>query len=97
MMMRLVVMTLCLIIYSFAQYHLRKSLIEAEESIPDQLKHATQKPSMSWVFRLFQGIQLWLIPTSEKINELVVNLNALTWRIVGYFGSVAEKIYASSG
>ena len=78
-------------------HHLRKSLVEAEESIPDQLKNPTQKPSMSWVFRLFQGIQLWLIPTEENMNELVVNLNALTRRIIGYFGPVAENIYASSG
>ena len=93
----MVVMTLCLMVYSFAQYHLRKALVEAEESIPDQLKKPTQKPSMSWVFRLFQGIQLWLIPTTEGINELVVNLSALTRRIIGYFGPVAESIYASSG
>jgi transposase len=93
----MVVMTLCLMVYSFAQYHLRKALVEAEESIPDQLKKPTQKPSMSWAFRLFQGIQLWLIPTSEGINELVVNLSALTRRIIGYFGPVAENIYASSG
>lgn len=93
----MVVMTLCLMVYSFAQYHLRKSLVEAEESIPDQLKKATQKPSMSWVFRLFQGIQLWLIPTAEGVNGLVVNLTALTRRIIGYFGPVAENIYASSG
>ena len=93
----MVIMTLCLMVYSFAQYHLRKSLVEAEESIPDQLKNATQKPSMSWVFRLFQGIQLWLIPTAEGVNGLVVNLTALTRRIIGYFGPVAENIYASSG
>jgi len=93
----MVVMTLCFMVYSFAQYHLRKSLVEAEESIPDQLKKPTQKPSMSWAFRLFQGIQLWLIPTAQGINELVVNLSALTRHIIGYFGPVAENIYASSG
>ena len=61
------------------------------------LKKPTQTPSMSWVFRLFQGIQLWLVPTGRKVNELVVNLSALTRRIIGYFGQVAERIYASSG
>lgn len=93
----MVVMTLCLMVYSFAQYHLRRALIEAEDSIPDQLKKPTQKPTMMWVFRLFQGIQVWLIPYGDGINELVVNLNATTKRIISYFGSTAEGIYASTG
>lgn len=93
----MVVMTLCLMVYSFAQQHLRKALVEANETIPDQLKKPTMKPTMAWVFRLFQGIQVWLLPCEDGINELVVNLSALTRRIIGYFGPVAEGIYASSG
>jgi len=93
----MVVMTLCLMVYSFAQQHLRKALVEANETIPDQLKNPTMKPTMAWVFRLFQGIQVWLVPHDGIINELVVNLTALTRRIIGYFGSVAEEIYSSTG
>lgn len=93
----MVVMTLCLMVYSFAQQHLRKALVEANETIPDQLKNPTMKPTMAWVFRLFQGIQVWLVPHDGIINELVVNLTALTRRIIGYFGPVAEEIYSSTG
>jgi transposase len=93
----MVVMTLCLMVYSFAQQHLRKALVEANETIPDQLKNPTMKPTMAWVFRLFQGIQVWLVPHGGIINELVVNLTALTQRIIGYFGPVAEEIYSSTG
>lgn len=93
----MVVMTLCLMVYSFAQQHLRQALVEANETIPDQLKKPTMKPTMAWVFRLFKGIQVWLIPQDGRVNELVVNLTALTRRIIGYFGPVAEGIYASSG
>ncbi len=92
----MVVMTLCLMVYSFAQQHIRKALSDAKETIPDQLKKPTMKPTMAWVFRLFQGIQVWLIPHCDGINELVVNLSALTRRIIGYFGPTAERIYASS-
>lgn len=90
-------MTLCLMVYSFAQHHLRQALTEANDSIPDQLKKPTQKPTMAWAFRLFQGIQVWLIPSGNTVQELVVNLNAITKRVIGYFGSTAEEIYALSG
>lgn len=93
----MVVMTLCLMVYSFAQQHLRKALEKTNDTIPDQVKKPTAKPTMSWVFRLFQGIQIWLIPQEGRIHELVVNLNSLTRRIIGYFGPVAEQIYAASG
>jgi transposase len=93
----MVVMTLCLMVYGFAQQHLRKALMEANETIPDQLKNPTMKPTMAWVFRLFQGIQIWLVPHGDMVNELVVNLTALTRRIIGYFGPVAEEIYSSTG
>lgn len=93
----MVVMTLCLMVYSFAQQHLRKALVEANETIPDQLKNPTMKPTMAWVFRLLQGIQIWLVPHGDMVNELVVNLTVLTRRIIGYFGPVAEEIYSSTG
>lgn len=93
----MVVMTLCLMVYSFAQHHLRQALTEANDNIPDQLKKPTQKPTMAWVFRLFQGIQVWLIPSGNAVQELVVNLNAITKRVISYFGSTAEEIYALSG
>lgn len=91
------IMTLCLMVYSFAQHRLREALAQANETIPNQLKKPTSKPTMAWVYRLFQGIQIWLIPQDKGYAELVVNLNELTRRIIRYFGSTAERIYASSG
>ncbi len=52
---------------------------------------------MAWVFRLFQGIQLWIIRKDSVVQELVVNLNDLMKRIIRYFGAEAEAIYTSSG
>ena len=91
------VMTLCLMVYSYSQHYLRKSLSDKNETVPNQLKKPTQKPSMSWVFRLFQGIQVWRIPAEKGLTTLVVNLNELTRRIISYFGPTAERIYLSSG
>jgi transposase len=93
----MMVMTRCLMVYSVAQFHLRQALEQEQNTIPDQKKKPTKIPSMAWVFRLFQGIQLWIIRKDDLMQELVVNLNDLTRRIIQYFGAEAKAIYTSSG
>lgn len=93
----MMVMTLCLMIYSIAQHKLRQALEQTNETIPDQLSRETQKPTMAWVFRLFHGVHVWTICQGEKTQTLVVNLTTLMKRIICYFGPSAEKIYALSG
>lgn len=93
----MMVMTLCLMVYSIAQHKLRRALEQAQETVPDQLKKQTKKPTMAWVFRLFHGVHVWTIRQGEQIQTLVVNLTPLMKRIIGYFGPSAERIYALSG
>ena len=42
----LVIMTLCLMIYSVAQYHLRQSLKKKDEFVPDQTGKDTKAPTL---------------------------------------------------
>jgi transposase len=93
----MMIMTLCLMVYSIAQYKLRQALEETNETVPDQLKKQTNKPTMAWVFRLFHGVHVWTIRQGEIIQTLIVNLTPLMKRIITYFGPSAEKIYALSG
>ena len=93
----MMVMTLCLMVYSFAQHYLRQALTEAQETIPNPLGKPTDKPSMKWVFRMFHGVQVWVIPQSSGVQALVVNLTPVLRKIIRYFGPGAEGIYASSG
>jgi transposase len=93
----MMVMTLCLMVYSFAQHQLRQALEAANETIPNQLKKPTKSPSIAWVFRLFHGVQIWIVQQNEMTQQLVVNLNGLLKRIIKYFGSNAERIYSASG
>ena len=46
-------MTLCLLIYGFAQYRLRDALIKNNEFLPNQKGKATQSPTLMWVFLYF--------------------------------------------
>lgn len=93
----MMVMTLCLMIYSIAQHKLRQALEKANETVPDQLTKQTTQPTAAWIFRLFHGVHIWTIRQGEEIQTLVVNLTTLMKRIIGYFGPSAEKIYALSG
>lgn len=89
----MMVMTLCLMVYNLAQYFLRQALQAYNDSIPDQLKKPTQKPTMARVCRLFHGVQVWIIELSGHSQEIVVNLTEVLCKIIHYFGNVAEKIY----
>jgi transposase len=52
----MMVMTLCLMVYSYAQYWLRQQLSTHDETITSQSGKETKIPSMKWVYRLFFGV-----------------------------------------
>lgn len=54
----LMVMTLCLLVYSALEYKARKKLQETGENIPDQKKRPTQKPTTRWIFFCFLGLHV---------------------------------------
>jgi transposase len=87
------IMTLCLMVYSFAQHHLRAALEKCGDTLPDQMKKPTKKPTMAWVCRMFHGVQLLHITLPSLVQQLVINLTEITKRIIRYFGRRAELIY----
>jgi transposase len=89
----MMVMTLCLMVYAIAQYELRTALAAAQDTIPNQLKKETAKPSMKWVYRLFYGVQVITLCLSNVTQEIVINLKAVQKKIIRYFGERAMKIY----
>ena len=93
----MMVMTLCLMIYNLAQYFLRQALVEQNETLPDQLKKPTQKPTMERIGKMFRNVNVVYLHFETYSQELVSNLNDLLRRIIRYFGPVAEKIYGLSG
>lgn len=89
----MMIMTLCLMVYSFAQHHLRSALERSGETIPNQLKKPTKTPSMAWVCRLFHGVQVLHIQLPTMTQCLVINLTEITRKIIRLFGKQAEYIY----
>lgn len=89
----LMVMTLCLMVYSVAQHKLRKALKAAEKTIPDSKGKETDNPTLARVFRLFIGIQLLMILSPEIQQNIVINLTPLRIKIIELFGYKAMEIY----
>jgi transposase len=54
----LMVMTLALLVYSIAQRRLHKVLKEVQETLPNQIRKETAKPTLRWIFQLLDGIEL---------------------------------------
>ncbi len=63
------VMVLCLLLYSIAEWKLRTRLEEAKEAIRNQVKKKTQIPTMKWVFFLFRRITKLVIEIDGKNTE----------------------------
>jgi transposase len=89
----MMVMTLCLMVYGFAEYTLRKSLLAAQDTLPNQINKPTQQPTMKWIYRLFHGVSLIRIQIEQDTQEIVINLTPTLRKIIRYFGHHALKIY----
>jgi transposase len=89
----LVIMTLSLMVYAVAQYKLREGLKATNQTVPNQKNKEIKNPTISRVFRLFFGIQLLRIVTSDLEQSIVINLNPVRIKIIRLFGTKAMQIY----
>tara|TARA_Y100000746_G_scaffold120253_1_gene103026 strand:+ start:316 stop:1980 length:1665 start_codon:yes stop_codon:yes gene_type:complete len=90
------VMTLCLMIYGVTQYELRQSLQEKGETVLNQAKKPTDKPSLKWIYFLFRVVNEFKICIDGKIKKIVVNVNGRLQKILKHFGKRAQAIYFNS-
>lgn len=88
------IMVLSLLVYSVAQFKLRKALEEKKDSIPNQLGKQTMKPTMRRVFQMFDGISL-LIVLENEVEKIVgvLNLTEIQKKILSLMGEDYEKMY----
>lgn len=52
------VMVLCLLVYRLVEHRLRSQLATTGQTIPNQLKQSTDRPTMRWVFQCLKEISL---------------------------------------
>jgi transposase len=83
------IMGLCLLVYNLAQRKLRQELAKCDDGIRNQVKKITNKPTMRWVFQMFQAVHLVIINGQKQMN----NLTEEREKIVRYLGRSCGKYY----
>ena len=91
----MMVMTLSLLVYNFAQYELRKALRQQDETLPNQLGKAVQNPTLRWIFQIMEGIGIVKIcdQAQNLISAMVTNLDELRLKIIRLFGEPICEMY----
>jgi transposase len=87
------VMVLTLMVYSIAEWKLRERLKETGETILDQVKKQTQKPTLKWAFILMRGITEVKIEIDSKVVTQIANMDEVKDKIIRLMGKNCEKYY----
>jgi transposase len=91
-------MVLCLLVYRLAERRVRDRLTAVHETVPDQLRRPTTRPTMRWLFQCFEGIDLHHMTLPDGIRTTqVLHLTALHRQILRLLGSAYEQCYFASG
>ncbi len=83
------VMGLCLLVYNLGQRQLRQALQQADQTLPNQLGKATQRPTLRWLFQCFMAVHYVVLDGMQQ----VINLTDDRRRILQFFGSTCRQYY----
>jgi transposase len=91
------VMVLCLLVYRLAEHRLREQLAATGQTVPNQLKQPTDRPTMRWIFQCFEGVSLVTFqPPQGPPRQDVANLEPLHEQVAALLGPQCEKLYKSA-
>ena len=85
-----VVMGIALLIYSLAEEELRRTLKTLKESVPDQKKKPTSRPTMRWIFLLMEGIN-WMPSRGDPAGAIW--MKEVQKKIISFFSPEVKAIY----
>jgi len=89
----IMVMTLSLLVYTTAQRRLRKALEKQDETIPNQIKKPSKRPTMRWIFQILEGINHVVIREDQRVRVMLEGINELRRKILALLGDSVAKIY----
>jgi len=87
------VMVLCLLVYRLAEWRLRQALTRTEQTVPNQLRQPTDRPTMRWIFECFEGIHLVMIRGPGGTQTRVHGLKPLHLQVLALLGPDVTKMY----
>lgn len=82
-------MALTLLVYSLAERKLRQALEATKETVADQRKKPTSKPTFRWITQRFQGIHFIQVDHSTSVS----NLSEERDKIIRLLGPPVERYY----
>ena len=85
-------MGLCLLVYSIGQRLLRQNLESENEQVKNQVGKPTKKPTLKWIFQIFQGIHYVI----KNLKKEIFNLTEEQKHILKYLSPFSEKYYVFS-
>lgn len=89
----MMVMTLCLMVYNIAQYRLRQTLKEKDDTLPNQLGKPVQNPTVRWLFQCMEGINIVYLKNDKVTKALITGITPLRKKIIRLFGPAACRLY----
>ena len=87
------IMSFCLLVYNVGQYKIQKALEANKDTILNQVKKPTDKPTLRWIFRLIDKISVVIYSIEGNTKMVVSNLCETSKKIIRYFGVEAMTIY----
>lgn len=87
------IMVLCLFVYAMTEFRLRRNLQETGETVTDQTKKQTQRPTLKWVFFRFRGVRELRFRAEEAVTVIVTNMTQELWKILRLLGEEYENYY----
>ena len=67
----MMVMTLCLMVYNFAQYRARQALQETNETVPNQVGKPINNPTLKWIFQIMREYLLSKQAQKQSLQTLM--------------------------
>ncbi len=90
------IMCLCLLVYTLAQRLLRHRILQTEKKVANQKGKPTDRPTIRWIFQVFEGIHVLLIKGKNTTKEQVLNLYPERQLILELLGPSFQKIYENA-
>ncbi len=88
------VMALCLLVYRLAECRLREQLVATGQTVSNQVKQPTDRPTMCWMFQCFEGINVVRRqPPLGPPQTDIAGLEPLHMQVIRLLGPYCEQVY----
>jgi transposase len=87
------VMCLCLLIYMLTQRLVREKLKEQKQKLPNQLGKPTDRPTIRWIFQVFEGVHVIYHRIGGELRTVVANIKKFHQEVLNLLGGVFATIY----